>query len=128
MEELIGRIAANVGIDEGLARNAVGIILNFLNKEAPADKMQTLLAAIPGAGDMVESSGESSGGLGGMLGGMMGGMGGAMAAMNELTSAGLDMGQVQSVTREVVGYAKEKAGDDIVDQIVGNIPGLSQFV
>ena len=63
----------------------------------------------------------------GLLGGF-GGMGGAMAAMNELTSAGLDMGQVQGVTQEVVGFAKEMAGEDTVNRIVGSIPGLGQFV
>jgi hypothetical protein len=43
-------------------------------------------------------------------------------------AAGLSMGQVQSVTREIVAYAREKAGEDTVGEVVGAIPGLSQFV
>jgi hypothetical protein len=43
-------------------------------------------------------------------------------------AAGLDMGQVQAVTRDIIAYAREKAGEDAVGEIVGSIPGLSQFV
>ena len=125
MEELIGRIVAAVGIDQALAEKAVGIILGFLNREAPEGDMQALLAKIPGAAELVAGSG--GGGGGGLLSGF-GGMGGAMAAMSQLTSAGLDMGEVQGVTRELVGFAKEKAGEDAVNRIIGSIPGLGQFV
>jgi hypothetical protein len=45
-----------------------------------------------------------------------------------MMAAGLSMGQVQSVTREVMAYAREQAGDDAIGEIVGAIPGLSQFV
>lgn len=123
MNELISRIAQSAGIDEGLAQKAVGIILSFLNKEGPEGPMQKIMAAIPDADALTAGSGDGGGGL---LGGLMGSMG-AMGALNELTSAGLDMGQVQSVTSELVGYAKEKAGADVVDKVIQSIPGLSQF-
>jgi hypothetical protein len=38
------------------------------------------------------------------------------------------MGQVQAVTREIIGYSREKLGEDAVGEIVGAIPGLGQFV
>ena len=121
MQELIGRITANVGIDQDLATKAVSIILNFLNGSAPPDKMAKLLDSLPEARDVISSD---TGGGGGMMGGMMG----AMGAMSALTEAGLGMGQVQGVTKETISYAKEKAGADTVDEIVASIPGLSQFV
>ena len=43
-------------------------------------------------------------------------------------AAGLSMGQVQGVARETLAFAREKAGEDTVGEIVGAIPGLSQFV
>jgi hypothetical protein len=55
-------------------------------------------------------------------------MGGIMGAGTKMMAAGLSMGQVQAVTRETIGYAREKIGDDAVGEIVGAIPGLSQFV
>ena len=38
------------------------------------------------------------------------------------------MGQIQAVTKETVDFAREKAGDDVVNDIVASIPGLGQFV
>jgi hypothetical protein len=149
MEELIGRITDAVGIDEETAQTAIGVILGFLNKEGPSDAVSQLLEAIPGAQEMLaglSDAGSGAGGLSGALGGLMGGSGGGlgglagtlgglmggqtgglMAAASELMGAGLDMGQIQGVTQEVVGFAREKAGDDVVSQIVEQIPGMDQF-
>jgi hypothetical protein len=51
-----------------------------------------------------------------------------MGAFNALTSAGLGMGDVQGVTREFVAFARSKIGAEAVNEVVGSIPGLSQFV
>jgi hypothetical protein len=126
MEELIGRITKNVGIDEGVARKAVGVILSFLYQEGDRDKVAALTGSIPGARDYIETSdADSAASLGG-LGGLMGG--GAMAVLGQLQSLGLGMGEIQSVTQETVDFAREKAGADIVDGIVSSIPGLGQFI
>jgi hypothetical protein len=61
-------------------------------------------------------------------GDMAGAMGGVMGAGMRMMSAGLSMGQVQSVTRAVIAYTREKAGEDAVGEIVAAIPGLAQFV
>lgn len=121
MEELIDRITSNVGIDAVTAQKAVGLILAFLQKEGPADKMQQLLAAVPGAQDaisQIESDGIGSGLTGG----------GVMGLGSQLMSAGLGMGEISGVAKETIRFAKEKAGDDPIDELVGSIPGLSQFV
>jgi hypothetical protein len=124
MDELIARLVADVGIDRATAEKAVGIILEFLVKEGPADKVQPLLAKLPGAESVMQkAAGESD--SGGMMGGAMGGV---MGAGMRMMSAGLSMGQVQSVTRAVIAYTREKAGEDAVGEIVAAIPGLAQFV
>jgi hypothetical protein len=48
--------------------------------------------------------------------------------MGPLTSAGVGMGDVQGVTQEVIGYAKEKAGPEAVNEVLSKIPGLGQFI
>jgi hypothetical protein len=75
---------------------------------------------MPGAESLIAASegSESAGGFG---------MGGIMGAANRLTAAGLSMGQIQCVTRELVAHGRETAGEDTVGEIVGAIPGLSQF-
>ena len=123
MGELIARLVADVGIDRAAAEKAVGIIFDFLAKEGPADKVQPLLAKLPGAeAAMQKAANEDDGGL------MGGAMGGVMGAGMRMMSAGLSMNQVQSVTRAVIAYAREKAGEDAVSEIVAAIPGLAQFV
>jgi len=124
MDELIARLVADVGIDRAAAEKAVGIIFEFLLKEGPADKVQPLLAKLPGAEAVMQKAGsESDSG-----GAMAGAMGGVMGAGMRMMSAGLSMGQVQSVTRAVIAYTREKAGEDAVGEIVTAIPGLAQFV
>ena len=137
MDELIGRIASSVGVDETTATKVVTIILNFINREGPSAEVKDLMAKLPGAESYLaappgEVAGPSApggmmGGLGGGLGGAMGG-GGAMAVMNELTAAGLGMGDVQTVAQQFLGFAREHAGDETVAQVVGQIPGLDQFL
>ena len=104
-----------------MAEKSVGIILDFLRKEGPADKVQALLDQMPGASALAANAAQGGSSS-------VSGMGGLMGAANRLMSAGLSMGQVQCVTREVVAYSREKAGEDAVGEIVGAIPGLSPFV
>jgi hypothetical protein len=126
MEELVARIVSKVGIDESVARDAIGIIFTFLRNEAPADKIAVLVAKIPGAATfMADDDGDSAETLGG-LGGLMGG--GAMAVVGKLQTLGLGLGAIQGVTQETIGFAREKAGDEAVREVVGAIPGLSQFL
>ena len=123
MDELIARLVADIGIDRATAEKAVGIILDFLVKEGPADKVQPLLAKLPGAEAVMQRAASENGSAG-----MDGTMGGVMGAGMRMMSAGLSLGQVQSVTRAVIAFTREKAGEDAVGEIVAAIPGLSQFV
>jgi len=114
MDELVAQIASTTGVDLAVARRAVAIILKFLLEDGPTEKVQPLIDSLPGAGDAVASAPDVGGGV--------------MGVYNALTSAGLGMGDIQGVTREFVAAAKAKIGSETVDQIVGSIPGLSQFV
>jgi hypothetical protein len=122
MDELILRLVANVGIDKPTAEKSVGIILDFLVKEGPPEKVQPLIDKLPGAQILIDAQ------QAGDTGGGMFAMGGLMGAGTKLMAAGLSMGQVQSVTKEIIAYAREKVGEDAIGEIVGAIPGLSQFV
>ena len=45
-----------------------------------------------------------------------------------MATAGLSMGQIQSVSRDVLGFAREQVGTETVDKTVVAFPGLSQFM
>jgi hypothetical protein len=123
MDELVDRLVASVGIDRTAAEKSVGMILDFLSKEGPPEQVKLLIDRLPGADGAIAaaSAGESGGG-------MFGGMGGIMGVGSRMMAAGLSMDQIQGVTRETIAYARAKAGEDVVGEIVGAIPGLSQFV
>jgi len=122
MDDLIERVVTHTGVERPIAEKAIGIILDFLLKDGPTEKVQALVDQMPGANELVATE-RAAGGGGGFFS-----MGGVMGAGQRLMAAGLSMGQVQSVTKEVVAYSREKAGEDAVGEIVGSIPGLSQFL
>ena len=122
MDELIARLVAKVGVDQAAAEKSVGIILDFLRKEGPADKVQALIDRLPGAAALLQAQ------QGADAGGGMFSMGGLMGAGTKMMAAGLSMGQVQGVTKEVIAYTREKIGEDAIGEIVGAIPGLSAFI
>jgi hypothetical protein len=123
MDELIARLVANVGVDRAAADKAIGVIFEFLRKEGPADQVQALIERLPGAEALMQAQEGVDSSGGGMFA-----MGGIMGAGTKMMAAGLSMGQVQGVTREVIAYAREQVGDEAIEKIVGAIPGLSQFI
>ncbi|NIX76856.1 DUF2267 domain-containing protein [Microvirga terricola] len=126
MEELIARVTQKTGLDAATSTKAIGMILAFLRKEGPTAEVNQLIAALPGAEDAIAQAGK--GGGGGLMG-MMGAMGGGVMALGgQLMGAGVSMGQMQPLGRELFAYGREKAGEDVMGPIVGSIPGLSQFV
>jgi hypothetical protein len=122
MDELVDRIVARVGVDRTVAEKSVGLIFDFLSKEGPTEKVHALLDRLPGANAAMAAARE------GDTGGMFGGMGGMMGVGSRLMSAGLGIGEIQGVTRELIAYAREQAGDEAVGEIVAAVPGLSQFI
>ena len=49
-------------------------------------------------------------------------------AVSRLQAQGLSMSQIKSLGTEVLRYAKEKAGDQLVREAAGSIPGLSGYI
>jgi hypothetical protein len=115
---------AGVGVDRGAAEKSVGIILDFLSKEGPPEQVKTLIDRLPGAEAAIAAARADEGGGGGLFGGM----GGVMGVGSRMMAAGLSMGQIQGITKETIAFARQKAGEDVVGEIVGAIPGLGQFV
>jgi len=135
MDNLIARVAAAAGLSPEDARKAVALIADFIQREAPEDAVGDLFSKAPALRAIIASEAHTGGegmglGLKGLMGiatGAMGG-GGLMALGSQLTGLGLSMDQIQTVGKEVFGYAREVAGDQTVGEIAASIPGLSQFI
>jgi hypothetical protein len=61
-------------------------------------------------------------------GGLFGGMGGIMGVGTRLMGLGLDMGQIQVLTRELMAVSQEHGAGQLLGEIAAAIPGLSQFI
>ncbi|MDK9697518.1 MAG: hypothetical protein OEL76_14125 [Siculibacillus sp.] len=153
MQEMIERIATQVGIDPSLAHKATSMIVDFIVANAPTEHVDTLRQFLPGLDDVAaqgasfsQEQPEEGGGLMGALGGLMGGsgiagalgglmggsqgggLGGALALLGNLQKDGLDFGQVQSLAGGLLGELRSSAGDDVVDKLVAEIPGIGKFI
>lgn len=129
MQELIARATDATGLDAARAEKAIGILLNLLKTQGDQTKMAEFLARLPGAEELIATHGRDGAGAGGLLGMLGGGaMGGPLAAMAKLQAAGLNTDQMKALGKTVLSYAKQKAGEDLVRQVAGSIPGLSGFV
>jgi hypothetical protein len=106
-------------------------MLGFLQREAADGPVAKMIAAIPGASDLVaQYNGAGETGGGGILGSIMGalGGGGVMALGQQLMAEGLGMGEITALAKETFAVAEQHAGKDVVDEVVASVPGLSQFV
>ena len=132
MEQIISAIVSKVGIGEDVAKQGVGIMLNFLMKEGDAGVVGQMVSKIPGADDLMAAhTADEGGGGGGLMGGLagaMGGGGGIMGLAGQLQGIGLDMGEIQGMAKEFANGAREVAGDDAVNAVAATVPGLDQFM
>lgn len=121
MSDLVDRVVARVGVERATAEKSLGIILDFLSKEGPADKVPALLARLPGHEALI-AAGAGTGG------GPFGNMGGIMGVGSRLMGAGLGMGQIQEVIHELTAYCREQGAGDLLTEISASIPGLNQYI
>lgn len=124
MDELIARLAARLEVPPEVVANLVGIVLKFLDREAPEDAMRPLLEAHPWIeavlaatpADEAPPASERH----------FGGMARLMQVADRMMALGLTMPQVQTTVHEVVAYARVTVGDAAIDTLVRSIPGLRQ--
>ena len=124
MTELVAQISSATGLDTATAEKAIGMMLAFLEREGDDDAVHKMIAAVPGARELVSQWGGEGGG--GFLSGLVGG--GIMGLGQQLMGLGLGMGEISALARQTIATAKQYAGEALVDQVVASVPGLGQFV
>jgi hypothetical protein len=113
MDELIDRVATETGADRAVVAKALAVIIDFIAREAPADKVGPLIDRLPGARALIGTGGSGRGLFG---------------VFNDLSGTGLGMGEIQTLARAFLAEARAKVGAKDVDAVVGSVAGLSQFV
>lgn len=120
MNELVDELAAKAGIDNAVAVNTIGIMLDYLRSEGPPETVQTLIDRIPGAEAAIAAAHDGSG-----LSRLMGG--GLMAVATRLMGLGLAMTDIENIARELLFFGRDKIGADGMGAIIVGTPGLSHF-
>ena len=128
MHVLVDRITEKTGLDPEKAQPAVGIVLNFIAKNSSKEEVEALLDAFPAAEDFlaIDEATENKGLLGGLASKMNASVG-VLAALNEMTSLGLTVEEIQQVAKETVQYTREKVGSEMTDEIIARVPGLAEI-
>jgi len=120
MDELVDELAAKAGIDDAVAEQTVGIMLDYLRSEGPPETVQTLIDGIPGAEAAIAAARDGNG-----LSRLMGG--GLMAVGTRLMGLGLTITDIQEIARELFSFGRDKIGADRMGAIIAGTPGLSHF-
>ena len=51
-----------------------------------------------------------------------------MGLASQLSNAGVDLGQMQTIGTELLNHARAQVGPEQVNQIAAAVPGLSKFL
>lgn len=115
IDTLISTLAQKFGIDESLARQAIGMVMQALNKGGEGDLASELSSRIPGLGDL------AGGGGGGLMGGLMGAagslLGGGGGSPLSGLSALLGEDKMADVTDTVSGLVAEETDEELGDRM-----------
>ena len=135
MDELIQRLTSQLGIDASVAETATGKAMSMIKDNVGEDVFSQISGAIPGASEAAAGEPEpASGGgmlgkLAGMAAGKLGGNAGAGLELGaSLSGAGLESGQVGGFVQQLVDFIREKAGDQVIDQVLAKFPMLKQLI
>jgi hypothetical protein len=116
MDDLFGRLAADLGVDRAATEMAVGILLRF-QKERPAEKVCAVIPPTPGVGTVTPRSNPRS-----RPAKMFGARGSRMGFTSSVEAVGLSADRIDAVIRESAGAARENSRDEAGGGIARAVP------
>lgn len=133
MQQFIQQAMQALGTPEDTTKAATGGLLSFLDQNGPKAEVGQLFDALPGARDLMASAkpaaaaggGSMLGGLGGAASALGLGNGGAAGLLGAIQQSGLSLAAAPQLVSLFVGFAKTKAGPDLVARVAGAVPGLT---
>jgi hypothetical protein len=131
IQDFVTQAAQKLGLPAAVAGAGTGGLLGLAQQHLGAADFGRLAAALPGAGELVQSAGGGGGGLGaalgglaGKAGGLLGGGGGAAGALGALAAAGLPAAKAGPFLEMLVGFLKQKLPADLLKTLASKVPGL----
>lgn len=133
MDEFISMVTQKLGVGESESRSATAGILGMLKDHLDESTFESVLGKLPGAETLLSENSSTQQGGGGLLGSlasMAGGLlgGGKSSGMTgmaaALASSGLSLDKIGDFVSMLMGFLKEKLGNDTFQSVVSAIPGL----
>jgi len=123
MDDLIGKLTKDLGVDKTQARGGLVALLRAGQQNLSRADFQQFVAAVPGADKLLATAPPPStmsslaGGLGSLLGGRSGGAGrwaGLAASFSEL---GMGLDTAKKFGPIVIDYLRQHGGDELVEKV-----------
>ncbi|MEP3479699.1 MAG: DUF2780 domain-containing protein [Fuerstiella sp.] len=136
MDEFISMVTQKLGIGETEGKSATAGILGMIQGQMDESAFKSVLEKLPGAEALLQddSGAQQDAGTGGgllgslssMAGGLLGGgkksgMAGMAAA---LAGSGLGLDKIGDFVSMLMGFLKDKLGDETFQSVVSAIPGM----
>jgi hypothetical protein len=115
MDDLFGRLAADLGVDRAATEMAVGILLRF-QKERPAEKVCAVIPHTPGVGTVTPMSNPRSSPA------KRSGARGSRMGTSSARAVGPSAEHIDAVIRKSAGDARENSRDAAVGGIARAVP------
>jgi hypothetical protein len=122
MQELIGALISQVGVNKEQAQGGAGAIFKAAQDRLGGGEFDKLLGGIPGVKDLITKAPATGGGLGGMLGGLASKMGGsdiAQAAqlLSAFSSLGLSKDTAMKFFPVMMQFLQSQGGPELVTKV-----------
>lgn len=124
MQELIGSLVKQLGINEQQAAGGAGLLFKFAKDKLAAGDFQQVSQALPGVMDLIKGA-PQGGGAAQLLGGLASKLGAGSGAAGLLQLASgfgalkLDKGMITRFVPVILGFVKNQGGETIVKLLQG---------
>lgn len=141
MQEFVKLASAALGATEYTVRKATAAVLDAMSTAAPAADVQQLFSRLPGASDLLNAfrppvaQASPQSGVAAALGDLVsnattaiqGTIGSGAALLRLFAEVGFDPQKAAQFASLFVNFARAQAGPELVDRVLGAIPGAKQF-
>ena len=129
MDEIIKVISERLDVSESVVREAIKVLLAFIQRRTAGTKLEKIIAEIPGASSLLAEIPDAKLSDGaGLFSRLAGPLEDAARALSGLRSAGLDTKQIGPFIQAFLEKAREIAGPEVVEEFLRQVPILRSLV
>ena len=122
MQDLIDHVSTETGLEPATSRKAIGIVLDFVQKNVPPETSAALIDRLPGARAAAAAAAEDEAEGGGSA------TPGLMGLADRLMAEGVGMGSMQALGRALFEGLRRQVGDEPVKAVAEAIPELEHVM